>query len=477
MKNKIDLTKGNILRDLLIVAIPTLLTSLIQMAYNLTDMFWVAQVDGLELYSNLTTELVGEMAVAAVGTAGFYPWFGFGIMMLASIGTSVKVSQAAGMHDQNLLQRIGNNGILLMAIIAILYLSFGVFFNQVFIGFFKIDNLEMFDMATSYLRIVTSFGFALCMVQLFNGVYNGLGKTMMTFYISFSGLFLNIILDPIFILDTVNVFGLFTINGLGMGVEGAAYATGIGQLSILIIYIVIYTNKTWRPFTITVKEYSSKVLNEILRIGLPTAIQSIVFTLIAMNVARMVLEFGEEPMAVQRVGSQIESVAWMIASGFQVALASFVGQNFGAEKYDRIKEGYKTAMKLLVPYGILVNLVLFVFARPLFSIFFSNPVTLDIGETYLRILSISQLFMIVELATAGVFNGLGMTKYPSIVGITGNLLRIPAAMILGASIGYAGIFWGVSMSSVLKGTVLVIWLLYFLRKLGKPDGILFENKL
>lgn len=469
MKNKIDLTKGNILKDLLIVAIPTLLTSLIQMAYNLTDMFWVAQVDRIGIDS--------ETAVAAIGTAGFYPWFGFGIIMLASIGTSVKISQAAGMNDQSLLQRIGNNGILLMLILGVIYTLFGRFFNKFWIDLFNVENADMYLMATSYMRIVSTFGLAYFMANLFNGVYNGLGKTMMTFYISFSGLFLNIILDPIFILDTVNVFGLFTINGLAMGVEGAAIATGIGQTSILIIYILIYISKKWRPFVINVREYSVKVLREISRVGIWTSFQSILFTIIAMYVATKVLEFGEQPMAVQRVGSQIESLAWMIASGFQVALASFVGQNFGAEKYDRIKEGYRTAMKYLIPYGILVNVVLFVLARPLFSIFFDDPTTLDIGTTYLRILSISQLFMIVELASAGVFNGLGMTAYPSIVGVTGNLLRIPAAIFLGASIGYAGIFWGVSLSSVLKGIVLVIWLVYFLRKLGKPDGILFENKL
>lgn len=181
-------------------------------------------------------------------------------------------------------------------------------------------------------------------------------------------------------------------------------------------------------------------------------------------------------MAVQRVGSQLEAFAWMIASGFQVALASFVGQNFGAKRYDRIKEGYRVSIKLLVPYGILISILMFIFAEQLFSIFFDNPDTLAIGKTYLRILSVSQLFMIVELATAGVFNGLGKTFYPSVVGVSGNLLRIPIAIILGASMGYAGIWWGVSISSIVKGLVLVTWLVYFLRTLGKTGGIVFENK-
>ncbi len=469
MKNKLDLTKGNILKDILIVAIPTLLSSLIQMAYNLTDMFWVARVDQIGL--------IPEQAVSAVGTVGFYPWLGFGFIMLAKIGTSVKISQAAGMDDIKLIEKIGNNGLIFMFVLGLGYSLFGFFGAEMFVSWFKTGSGNIDAYAISYMRIVTAFGLSLFMVNLFNGVFDGLGKTLSTLIVTSSGLILNMILDPIFILDKISVFGLFDINGLSMGVEGAAIATVIGQTSILLIYIGIYTSKA-RPFKISIfKNFDPKALKEIFRIGIFVTIQSVIFTFISMNLAKMVVSYGEAPMAIQRVGSQIEAVAWMVASGFQVALASFVGQNFGARRYDRIKEGYKTSMKLLVPYGILVNVLLFVFAEQLFSIFFDNPETLKIGKIYLEILSISQLFMIVELATAGVFNGLGKTVYPSVVGIAGNALRIPMAIILGASMGYAGIWWGVSVSSVVKGIVLVIWLLYFLKRLGKPGGILFENKL
>lgn len=144
---------------------------------------------------------------------------------------------------------------------------------------------------------------------------------------------------------------------------------------------------------------------------------------------------------------------------------------------------------MLIPYGILINVLFFIFARQLFSLFFDNPETLDIGTRYLRILSFSQLFMIIELTTAGVFNGLGKTFYPSMVGMFGNLLRIPSAIFLtsglvigsfvipGAGMDYSGIWIGVTGSSIIKGTVLAIWLLYFLRRLGKPGGIIFENNV
>lgn len=456
MKNKIDLTTGNILKKLLIVAIPTLLTSIVQMSYNLTDMFWVGKVENMGLNAN--------EAIAAVGTAGFYPWFGFGLIMLVKIGTSVKVSQAAGRNDMEEVQKIGNNGIVFMFALAVIYSLVGFFGADIYVAMFKSDSANVVSYATDYLRIMALFGTSFFLVNLFNGVYDGLGKTINTFLITASGLVLNIILDPLFILDKLEVFGT-TINGFGMGVKGAAIATVISQSFILLIYLVLYSTR-FKPFKIKlIQFFDLKKIKEIGKIGLPVGVQSMLFTTIAIIIGIMVTSYGEEYMAVQRLGSQIEALAWMVASGFQVALSSFVGQNFGAGKMERVKDGYFIALKLLVPYGILINLVMFIFAEQMISIFLTNPETIAIGKMYLEILSISQLFMIVELGTAGAFNGLSKTYIPSGVGFTGNLIRIPLGMLLALSLGVYGIWWAVAISSVVKGTVLTIWFLVFLKRL------------
>jgi putative MATE family efflux protein len=415
---------------------------------------------------------------------------GFGFIMLAKIGTSVKVSQSAGMNNEERITKFANNGFLLMFLLGGLYTIFGVFGAEYFINWFETGNANIDLYAISYLQIVSSFGLTLFLVNLINGVYDGLGQTYITLIVTSSGLFLNIILDPIFILDEINVFQLFTIQGLSMGVEGAAIATAIGQSVNLLIYLIIFVNRKWRPFDLKLfSQFDLSYIKEIIKVGVFVGVQSMLFTFISMYLAKMVVSFGEKPMAIQRVGSQIESFAWMIASGFQVALASFVGQNFGAQKYDRIKKGYLRSMQILIPYGIIINVLFFVFARQLFSLFFSNPETLDIGTKYLRILSFSQVFMIIELTSAGVFNGLGRTFYPSIVGVIGNLLRIPTAVFLttgiligglsinGFGMDYTGIWIGISGSSIMKGSVLAIWLIYFLKRLGKPGGILFENNV
>lgn len=466
MKNKTDLTNGSILSKLLLVAIPTLLTSLVQMAYNLTDMFWVGKVGSMGLDP--------EEAIASVGTAGFVPWFGFGIIMLAKIGTSVKVSHAAGENNVEKANQYGNNGIVLMFILAMIYTLVGFFGRHVYVSWFNFDNENIINYTVRYLGIISLFGTAYFMVNVFNGIYDGLGKTINAFYITASGLVLNIVLDPLFILEEIQVFNI-TINGLGYGVTGAAIATGISQSFILLSYVVLYLSPL-KPIQIHFRKYVNRTsMKEVFRIGAPIAIQSMIFTLISIVIGIMVAKYGKTPMAIQRLGSQIEALAWMIASGFQVALASFVGQNYGARNFDRIKQGYITSMRLLVPYGIVINLVLFVFARQLIGIFLDSPESLRVGQIYLEILSFSQLFMIIELATAGAFNGLGKTKFPSFVGIAGNALRIPVGYLLSISLGFAGIWWAVSISSVLKGSVLTGLFIYYLVKMTKQGGIFVEN--
>lgn len=467
MKKKIDLTKGSIMQKLLIVAIPTLLTSVIQMAYNLTDMFWVTKVD--------TMGLDPAEAVAGVGTAGFFPWFGFGVILLAKIGTSVKVSHAAGEDDMEKVTKYGNNGIILMFALGVLYTLIGFFGKDIFVSFFNSSNENVVLYATQYLGIVSLFGTAYFLVNIFNGIYDGLGKTINTFLITASGLVLNIILDPLFILDSMTFFGV-TITGLGLGVRGAAIATGISQTFILLTYGVVYLTK-YRPIKIKIRKYFDlESIKEITKIGMWVSLQSVIFTSISMVIARMITSYGTKPMAVQRIGSQIEAVAWMVASGFQVAMASFVGQNFGAKNLPRIKEGYITALKLLIPYGLIVNVVLFIFAKQLMGIFFVDEETLNIGKTYLEILSFSQLFMIVELSTAGAFNGLGKTMFPSAVGIAGNSLRIPLGFVLSIGLGFAGIWYAVSISSIIKGILLVSLFVIYYKRISKDKFLFVENK-
>ncbi|MCI8541198.1 MAG: MATE family efflux transporter, partial [Erysipelotrichaceae bacterium] len=124
---------------------------------------------------------------------------------------------------------------------------------------------------------------------------------------------------------------------------------------------------------------------------------------------------------------------------------------------ERIKQGYRLSMRLMFLWGILCSILLIVWPKQIFYLFIDEADILPMGIDYLRILGVSQLFMCVEITTAGAFDGLGRTLPPSIVSITLTTARIPLAWGISAVIGLNGIWWAITISSILKGTLLFTW--------------------
>jgi putative MATE family efflux protein len=250
-----------------------------------------------------------------------------------------------------------------------------------------------------------------------------------------------------------------------LGVAGAAVATIFAQFVVSMVYIYIIRKKTDFFAGINFLQMPDwKHIEKIVKLGLPVALQSGIFTIIAMVIARILSRWGSTPIAVQSVGSQIESISWMTAGGFQTALSAFVGQNYGAKKWERIYKGYFTAVGIIALMGIITSCLLIFLPGPIFSIFIREPKVIQEGIIYLRILGASQLFMCIEITTAGAFNGLGKTVPPSIVGIMLNAMRIPGALLLAVSLGLTGVWWSISLSSILKGIILTTWFIIFLHR-------------
>lgn len=204
------------------------------------------------------------------------------------------------------------------------------------------------------------------------------------------------------------------------------------------------------------KHLEPKMMGDIFKIGIFAGLQSMFFTSISIIIARMIFFYGEQVMAAQRLGSQIEQLTWMIAGGFQTALTVFVGQNFGAKHSDRIKKGTIMLSKILIPYSLLIGAMLFFLAEPLMRIFVDTEETVAFGKQYLQIISVAQVFMMLEGIGTGLFNGVGKSIVPSIVGIAGNTLRIPFAYLLSRIFGYVGIWWTLNLSDIVKGFVMLV---------------------
>lgn len=444
MKKKVDLVSGNIFKTLFTLSLPILGTSFIQMAYSMVDMIWIGRV--------------GSAAVAAIGTAGFFAWFGSSLVLVTRTGAEVGVSQAVGKKDNNLREKYVYNSLTMAIVIAIIYTLILLIFKDGLIGFFNLNDPEIISMAISYL-IIISIGMIFSFLNpQFTGIITAEGNSKTPFIANTIGLIINIILDPILI------FGFGTIRPLG--VIGAAVATVFAQFVVTAIFIYVFIKEGYRLKVWDKKYIDFSCMKEITKWGTPNALQNCLFSFFGMLIGRIVATWGPVPIAVQKVGSQIESISWMTAGGFASALTAFTGQNYGAKKYKRVEDGYKYTLILSLALGVVTSFLLIVFGKQIFSIFIQEQEAIIQGAEYLRILGYSQLFMCIEITTAGAFFGVGKTIPPSVVGIIFTGMRIPLAIYLSQAnlLGINGVWWAISLTSIIKGVILVTLFIFMVLK-------------
>ncbi|RBP66693.1 putative MATE family efflux protein [Alkalibaculum bacchi] len=458
MKEVNLLTEGSIQKTLLKLALPIMGSSFIQMTYSLADMIFIGKL--------------GSKAVAAVGTAGFFPWLAMAFIMIPKIGAEVGVAQSIGGKNIKSALEFIRSCLQLVIFLALIYSTVLIVFKDSLIDFFHLGDPSVIQMAKDYLLIV-SYGMIFTFLNpVLTGVLNGHGNSRTPFYINVIGVITNIILDPLLILG----IGPFPV----LGVEGAAIATVFAQM--IVTFFLFKAVKAQLSYTSKVGFFQVpnwNILKKVFTLGLPVALQNGLFTFISMIIARLIAQWGPVPVAVQQIGSQIESISWNTANGFSTALAAFVGQNYGAKKWDRINKGYHIAVRIMTTIGLITTVLLIFGARPIFSIFLSEKEAIYYGVKYLKILGISQLFMCLEITTAGAFNGLGKTVPPSVVSIVFTSLRIPAAVLLSSNavLGVTGVWWSVSLSSVIKGIVLVAWYIIYLNKVKEKNHLAVKEEI
>lgn len=444
MNKTVDLLHGPIFPSLSKLALPIMATSFVQMAYNMTDMYWIG---GL-----------GSGAVAAVGTAGMFTWLANGISTMTKMGGQVKTGFSIGAGKSDDALSYARNALQITIFAGLLIGLLSVLFAPALIGFFQLNSPETIAQAETYLQITAGLVVFSFINQLMTGITTAMGNSQISFLAASSGLVINVILDPVM------------IYGMGpfpeMGVAGAAVATVFAQSVVTLIFFIYAMREPTLLSRIKLFEKPNfHYIKEILRIGFPAGIQSMLFSGISMIITRLVTTFGDGAVAVQRLGSQIEGISWITAEGFGVAVNSFLAQNLGAGNRKRVVHGYYSALAVSTIWGLLCTLALVLFPEQLFGLFLDEKELLPMGVSYLVILGYSQLFMCIEMTTAGAFSGLGRTIPPSIISIVFTASRIPFAFLLSATaLGLDGIWWSVSISSVFKGVILCAWFMYFLHK-------------
>ncbi len=444
MAKRVNLLSEPIRTTLVKLALPLMGMSFIQMAYNLIDMFWIGRL--------------GAGAVAAVGTGGLLVWLCTGLHTISQLGGQVYVAQNIGAGN---MKEAGQYATASMIMSSVLTISLGLIFffgTAPIVSFFQLNDPEVIAQAEIYVKVTCGFIFFLLLSKLLTALITATGDSKTPFIATTVGLIFNIALDPILI------FGL--LGAPELGVLGAALATVLAQVVVFgLLFFQVLRGQHLFAHVNMHNLPAPLVYKRILKLGLPTTLQASFFPAVSMFISRMVAGFGDEAVAVQRVGSQVESISWMTAEGFATATNSFMGQNYGAGNMKRTRDCYYQAALMLGAIGILNTVLLIAGAEIIFSAFITEPEVIAMGVTYLVILGVSQVFMCLEILSGSAMNALGQTMLPAAAGIVFTGLRIPLALLLTTTVlGLAGIWWSIAISSICKGTILACVMVWMLRQ-------------
>ena len=455
MKNKTDegkrmegnLTKGPILKTLTKLAIPIMASSFLGTLYNITDMAWIG--------------LLGSKAVAGVGVGGMFTWLSQGLAAMARMGGQVQVAQCIGRGERDRAHGFAQAAVQLATLMGMAYAVISLVFTRQMVAFFQLTDPEAQTAALSYTKIACGLIVFSFLTLTMTGLYTAQGDSKTPFLANLIGLVTNMILDPVLILGP----GPFP----KLGVVGAAIATVTAQaivMTIMILGVIIQKKENVLKGIRLTAKIPKEYLGGLCRIGIPTAIQGMAYCAISMVLTRMVSAYGAEAVATQRVGGQIESISWNTADGFAAALNAFIAQNYGAGKMDRVRKGYRASLWTVGIWGLLISFVFICFPKAIADIFFHEPKAVAPAVGYLVIIGFSEAFMCVELTTVGALSGLGRTRLCSIISIAFTSARIPLAIILGGLIGLSGIWWALSITSIIKGIIFTCTFLWITRKRG-----------
>jgi putative MATE family efflux protein len=430
---------GPILKTMVLLAWPVMVTSALQALYNLVDAFWLGRL--------------GTAAVAAPGMA--WPILFFFMSFAGGFQTagSTFVAQHFGAGDRRGAEESAGQLLGFLWILSVILGALGYGLAPTVLRLIRAPE-EVFPYALTYLRIECMGLPIMFVAQAFGGFMVGLGQTRFLMYINASSLLLNAVLDPVFI------FGWGPIPA--WGVAGAAWATVLSRAVVAAVGLgILFSGKRGLRLSLwDLWPRLSRVL-PILRVGLPNVLDQASTSFGFVVMMGLVAGFGTTVVAAYTVGNRIINLINVVSWGAGSALVAMIGQNLGAENYERAAQVARrgitaTFLALVGLYGVTLLL-----RRPMFAMFVSDPNVIQEGVWYIAIFGISIPFFGLFDASAAVFRGAGHTVPPMIMAIVRLWgLRVFLAWLFGYQLGFGttGMWVGMTLSNVLAGIALVLWL-------------------
>lgn len=433
-----DLTTGKESKLILQFVAPMLLGNLFQQMYNIVD-------------SIIIGNYIGKEALAAVG-ASFPIIFALISMVIGfATGATIMIAQYFGAKQMEQVKKTIDTMYIVMFVASLALSVLGILFSE---SIFRLIQLpeDVLPQATLYMKIYIS---GLIFFFGFNGtaaILRGLGDSKTPLYFMVISTIMNVILDLLFVI----VFK--------WGIAGVAVATIISQGGAFITSI-LYLNKTHDIVKLSLfkLKFDRQIFKTSVKIGLPSGFQQTFVAIGLIAIVWIVNLFGTDVIAAFSIAMRIDSLASLPAMNFAAALSTFVGQNLGANKVERVRKGLIATFIMTSIVSVSISLLAIFFSRYLMGAFTQDPNVIDVGSKYLIIVSSFYIVFSAMFVLNGVMRGAGDTLIPMFITLVALwLVRIPVSYFLSQKMGETGIWWAIPI-----GWFLGMILSYFYYMSGK----------
>ena len=451
VKDKGSLTDGPIFVRMLLFVIPIILTGVLQVMYNMADNIVVGQFSG------------DPDALGAVGSTSSLTVLVTNVMISLSTGAGVVIAQFFGARDHDKVSRTVHTSMLFSIIGGVVFMIVGIVLARPVLTLIGTQDLY-YDKAVLYMVIICCGIPATSIYNFGAAILRSIGDSKTSLYIlSVSGL-VNVVLNLVFVI------------GCGMTVDGVAYATIISQYISAAWVVVVLMRRSGENYQLILRKLrlELRIVARILRIGLPIAFQSSLFSISNIIITGSMNTFPPHVVSARTIAFNIEGITYTVMNAFATAAMTFVGQNYGAKKFSRINKTVAYALIQVAIIGIIVAQVEILFGRQLSDLYLSadDPNREAVIGAVLEIFDImlATYFLCGVMETmSGVLKALGFSMTSMIASLIGLFVRVAWILFLTPTERFHtvfGLFVSYTISWLVTILLLSICFVYVWRKLG-----------
>lgn len=384
------ITQGVIWKQLLLFFFPILIGTFFQQLYNTVDTIIVGQY-------------VGKEALAAVGTTGTLINLLVGFFVGLASGATVIISQFFGGGDRENVSKAVHTSMALALCGGVVLMVVGLLTARPSLQLLGVPE-EVMDGALTYINVYYA-GMIACMVyNVGTGILRAIGDSRMPLYVLIVCCLVNIVLDLLFVV------------AFHWEVFGVALATVLSQVvsAVLILLRLMLTHDSYRVELRKIR-FHMELLKNVIRIGLPSGLQSVLYSVSNLLIQASINSFGTDAIASWAAIGKIDGFIWMVMNAFGISITTFVGQNFGARRYDRVKRCTRVGLLMALGTTIALSALLYIFREPLLSFFTGDDEVVRIGANFFTILAPSYFtFVFIEIFS-GAIRGAGEALQPMLI--------------------------------------------------------------